>query len=149
MMWIIPATVGHSVTYHLGGLDGSWAEAGATHADRTCWGRGRAPRRGASRARRCAAEPVVALFTDAFENALRPVHDARRRDALAEVRDEGARGEAARVVYLLRSVTQSLPCVEVLRDELRRSLELTCGLHVWNPTGSNIPDIKYRTFGAD
>ena len=61
----------------------------------------RVSRRGASRSRwrrRRAAETVVALFADAFENALSAVHDTGRRDALRIVRDEGARGEAARVV---------------------------------------------------
>ena len=66
--------------------------------DRTCRERARAPRRDASRTRQCAAEAVVALFADAFEDALRSVHDARCGDALAKVGDEGARGEAARIV---------------------------------------------------
>ena len=40
----------------------------------------------------------MALFADAFEDALRPMHDARRGNALAKVWDKRARGEAARVV---------------------------------------------------
>ena len=39
----------------------------------------------------------MARFADALEDALRPVHDAGRGDALRIVRDERAGGEAAGV----------------------------------------------------
>ena len=96
-MLVIPATVGHTHTPVRGRTQVLERSRGYPCAvqNRRC---GRTPRHGISRTRRRAAETGVALLADAFEYPLRAVHDACCRDALCVVRDEGARGEAARVV---------------------------------------------------
>ena len=50
----------------------------------------------------------MARFADALEDALRPVHDAGRGDALRIVRDERAGGEAAGVVGAVGAALDSV-----------------------------------------
>ena len=69
-------------------LNSCWSQGPLGAASR--WGHNRAPRHNGSRARQGAAETSVARFADALEDALRPVHDAGRGDALRIVRDERA-----------------------------------------------------------
>ena len=57
-----------------------------------------------------AAEVSVALFADPFQDALRALYHAGRRDALREVGYKGPRGVAARVVRAVRAIGRRVPC---------------------------------------
>ena len=67
----------------------------------------------------------MALFADAFEDALCPMHDARCGNALAKVWDERARGEAARVVSAVNAVSDggTAQAAEVARRVRRHAAE--------------------------